>query len=349
MAELNTEQKIRINLSRNARSVLQNDREQFAPSLTANGFLNDLIERCIPVLDASIADALLRRRDEITGVLEKQGFPEKTILKVTGALLDSYEEKLTEKASSWPKGDSCTFRLNNRNTELLYSDDWPDLIFYEDKPVRYLKALIEEYASHSPYEREGIYYHEWIALIDQAVRSQTLVRLSMINVKNQKLEWDMRVYGVLPNDANLFHYIVGMAVQKGGLKSQESILPVRLSRLKSIRLITSSHARSGSLSKSERQKIEDRTGDRDVQFLLGHREDCVVDLNEDGRRYFRRTQYMKPPLKQIDREGRYHFDCSAEQLFQYFYKFGDRADVIAPESVRKRLREEYRRASEKYS
>ena len=171
----------------------------------------------------------------------------------------------------------------------------------------------------------------------------------MINAKNKKLEWDMRVYGILPNDANMFHYIIGMAVQKGGLKSQESILPIRLSRLKSIRLITSSHTRSGSLSKSERQKIEDKTADRDVQFLLGHKEDCVVELNEDGQRYFRRTQYMKPLLKQIDAEGRYHFDCSAEQLFQYFYKFGDRADVIAPESVRKRLREEYRRGFEKYS
>lgn len=349
MAELNTEQKIRVNLSRNAQNKLQSDREQFAPSLTVNGFFNDLIGRCIPVLDASISEALLRKKDEITGILEKQKFTEKIILKVTGALLDSYEEKLTEKAASWPKGDSCTFRLSNQNTRLLYDDDWADLIFYEDKPVRYIKALIEEYASHSLYEREAIYYHEWITLIDQAVRTQTLVRLSMINVKNKNLEWDMRVYGILPNDANLFHYVVGRAVPKGGLKSQESVMTLRLSRLKNVRLMTSPHARSGGLTKTERLKIEERIGKGDVQFLLESRKEGIVELNENGRRAFLRTQYMKPHLKEIDADGRYHFDASPEQLFQYFYKFGDRANVIAPESVRRRLKEEYRRGYEKYS
>ena len=348
MAELNTEQKLRINLSSNARDVIQNDREMFAPTFTFGGFLNELIERCAPVLDASIAEALERKRDKITAILEKRSFQEKTILKVTEALLEDYEGELTEKAASWPKGETCTFRLNNRNAEALYSEDWQDLIFYNDKPTSYIKALVEEYASHSLYEREAIFFHEWVTLVETAVETKTLVRLTMLNAIEEKLEWDVRVYGILPNDGNLFHYIVGKSVKKGGLKSDESIASFRLSRIREVKLLSSKHARSGALARHEIREIEDKIEKERIQFLVGSRKECVVELTEQGRRTFQRTQYMKPVLSGIDEEGRYHFECSPTQIFQYFYKFGDRALVIEPESVRHRLCEEYRRAYEKY-
>ena len=349
MAELNTEQKIRVSLSRTAQDVLQNDREMFTPSHTFGGFLNSLLSRCAQVCDASISESLEKRREYITSILEKNKIPSKTVLQVTEALLEAYEEELTQKAGSWPPGESCTFRLNNENAEKLYSEDWADLIFYDDKPPRYIKALVEEYASHSLFEREALFYNEWITLIETAVDTGTMVRLTMINAKNEKLEWDVRVYGILPNDGNLFHYIVGKSVKKGGRKSDETIASFRLSRISDIRLLSAKHARSGSLTRSEKQEIEDKIDKERVQFLVGERKDCVVELNEAGVQTFKRTQYMKPVLSKIDGQGRYHFECSPTQILQYFYKFGDRALVLEPESVRERLCEEYRRGYEKYS
>ena len=65
MAELNTEQKIRVSLSRTAQDVLQNDREMFTPSHTFGGFLNSLLSILwvevvgIPKLAAPIFNLLI--------------------------------------------------------------------------------------------------------------------------------------------------------------------------------------------------------------------------------------------------------------------------------------------------
>ena len=149
--ELNPEQKQRVNLSLHAQEILEADREQFAPQLTKNGFFNELLYRFAPQAGASISQTLERRRQTILLQLENLGMQKKrldpeTAEAVTKALLLPVRKELEMKAVSYPKGTSVLFRLSNRNSDLFYDPDWPDAAFYRNKPARYMKALIEEYA-----------------------------------------------------------------------------------------------------------------------------------------------------------------------------------------------------------
>ena len=171
--ELNPEQKQRVNLSLHAQEILEADREQFAPQLTKNGFFNELLYRFAPQAGASISQTLERRRQTILLQLENLGMQKKrldpeTAEAVTKALLLPVRKELEMKAVSYPKGTSVLFRLSNRNSDLFYDPDWPDAAFYRNKPARYMKALIEEYASHTQYQREAFYFNEWISQADAA-------------------------------------------------------------------------------------------------------------------------------------------------------------------------------------
>ncbi|MBR2257587.1 MAG: WYL domain-containing protein [Blautia sp.] len=347
--ELNTEHKQRINLTSHARDILRNDREMFAPHLTSSGFINELLARLVPQEEASITEAINKRRQYIMLRLEKKNFTEQTTEEVCSAFLEPYRESLKEKAVSWPKGTSVIFRLNNQNTELFYDPNWPDAAYYGHKPSKYMKALLEEYASHNLYEREGLFFHEWITLAEAARNTGKLLRIVTMNRKEERYGWDLRVYGILPNEAGLFHYIVGRSVRSGGLKSEESISSFRLSRLKDVRIMSSEYSRSGSLSKAETREIEDRIENNQIQFLVGENEEFIIALTKEGRQFYRQIQYMRPPLSYIDDDGYYHFNCTFYQAFQYFYRFGERAKIIKPELLKNRFLDEYRRAFEHYN
>ena len=346
--ELNTEQKQRINLTLSALQIINGDREQFAPHLTNSGFLNELLFRFAPQADASITDAVERQRQRILSSLEKKKLSQETLDTVTEALLEPFRRELILKASGHQKGSSLIFRLNNQNRDLFYSQDWPDAKYYDNTPSKYMKALLEEYASHTMYQREAFYFQEWITLAEAAAAAGRLLRITSVNAKGEKVVWDMRVYGILPNDAGLFHYIVGRSVLKGGLKSGERIASFRISRIVDMRILSAAGIRSGSLSKAERKEISEKIAHDHVQFLVGEREECVVRLTEKGKRMYRQIQYMKPLASFIDEEGCLHFDCSSFQILQYFYRFGEHACILEPASLREVFYDEYKRAYEAY-
>ena len=254
--ELNTEQKQRINLSLHAQDVLTIDREQFAPQLTSSGFINELLFRYAPQAEASVTENLERRRKNILMQLETIKMPELNRRAVADALLNPVREELVRKSAAFPRGTSVIFRLNNRNRDLFYDRDWKDAVYYDRRPSKYMKALIEEYASHTAFQREAFYFQEWITLAETAADAGKLLRFTTSNSRNELVIWDMRVYGVFPNEAGLFHYIVGRCVRKGGIKSDERIASFRISRMNEVKILSTASSRSGNLSKAEKKEIE---------------------------------------------------------------------------------------------
>ena len=348
MQELNTEQKQRINLTLPARDLLESDRELFAPHLTRSGFINELLFRIAPLSEASITETVERRREMLLSRLRSKKLPEDTIETVTEALLTPFREELIRKAASYPKGISEVFRLNNQNCSLFYQQHWADAEYYDQKPSKYMKALIEDYASRTLYQREAFYFHEWISLAEAAAAAGRLLRLTTENVSKDRFTWDVRVYKVLPNDAGLYHYIVGRAVPKGGLKSDERIASFRISRLVDVRILTADGIRSGSLSKAEKKELDEKIARQRVQFLVGGREEYVLHFTKNGKNLLKAIQYMKPSVSFIDENDNYHFECPKFQLFQYFSRFGEHAQIVAPASVRDEFKNWYKRAYEAY-
>ena len=78
-AELNTEQKQRINLSQHAQDVLNNDWNQFAPNLSKSGFINELLYRYAPQAQASVTETIKRQRQMLLIQLEKMRIDSKKV------------------------------------------------------------------------------------------------------------------------------------------------------------------------------------------------------------------------------------------------------------------------------
>lgn len=356
---INFDQKQRINLSARALDVLQLDEAAFYDGKSRTGFLNELLRRCAPGSDASVDSAVSQYRgrlEEILAKLLRKSDAESALLrKGIDAITKENEKSLSERALSWPRGTSVLFRLSNDNCKAFYGDGYeeepihplPDC--YGGKVSRYLKAIIEDYSSHTLYERESLYFHEEISLIRLAMDSGKAVRLTSAQPARDGqgaslVLWDVRVYDILPDDSGLYHYIVGMVAPATGAKQEEHVASLRLSRIRSVRILDNKSARSGRLTASEKRLLEKRINESRVQFLASDRDDIVVKLNPAGKITFSRVLYMRPRIDYIDGDGNYHFSCSRIQAEYYFEKFGGDAEILSPKELRDRFARRYQEA-----
>lgn len=354
---INFDQKQRINLSSRAADVLQTDAAAFYDDMNRTGFLNELLKRCAAGSDATIDLAVGQYRQHLEDVLKKSlkksEFESDLTKKEIYILSQEYETQLAKKALSWPKGTSVLFRLSNDNSKRFYGDFDIRPVFpvppcYNGKVSRYLKAIVEEYASHTLFKREELFFHEEIGLIQMAIESEKLMRIVSSVPGRGLVSWDVRAYRILPDDSGLYHYIAGMVAPAHGLKSEEHIASLRLSRIREIHIIDAQSARSGHLTSVEKKEIESRIEKNRVQFLAGDREDIIVRLTSRGKSTMSKVLYMRPRVDFIDEDGNYHFSCSRLQATFYFQKFGADAEILEPAELRSWFIDYYQHGYEQY-
>lgn len=74
------------------------------------------------------------------------------------------------------------------------------------------------------------------------------------------------------------------------------------------------------------------------------------DLTEKGKEFYRsRLNYRPQKINSESTEDEYVFSCTEQQAYVYFLSFGKDAEIIAPEKLRKRMKEFYESASNKYN
>lgn len=354
---INFDQKQRINLSSRTIDILELDAEAFCGGLNRTGFINELLRRCTAGSPASIDLACVQYRRNLEGILKeslkKSEMESDLTQRGMDALVKEHELQLSERALSWPKGESILFRLSNDNCRAFYSDYdqeplYPVPACYQGKVSRYLKAVLEEYCSHTMYERESLFFHEEISMIRMAMTSEKLLRMTSAGAGGRPGTFDVRVYDILADDSGLYHYIVGMVAPSYGTKKEEHIASLRLSRIRQIRVPDGPSVRSGHISSAQKKQIADRIRHSRVQFLASDREDIVVRFSKAGRDMYQRVLYMRPKADYTDEEGNDHFSCSYLQAEYYFEKFGAEAEVISPVSLRAKFASGYEKAHELY-
>lgn len=333
-----------LSLSDAAWAVLQDDRRDFGGGRSWAGILNHVFAAYRDAADASISVAAERRRAQYEEKLVDVAAPA-----VRGAVLErllaDYTEELIKKAAkngaAPPNEESFKFRLDRDN--YAFREQWldsPDAQYYGGRFSRYLRAVLEEYAAKTVYQREEVYFYRWITLIKGAMAGGGL-----LCVKVQKGNvYEVRPYGVLSGRQETYHYLVGMACQDGK-RDAEKIACFRLSKLVTLKL---SQKRSGRLTKEECKEIEDRIHTVGVEFLLQQQETICIRLTEQGRQDYGSQLHLRPAtVKRVEVDDgpyrwEYTFNCTAFQAKVYFLKFCGDAKVVAPQSLRKEFADKYR-------
>lgn len=77
------------------------------------------------------------------------------------------------------------------------------------------------------------------------------------------------------------------------------------------------------------------------QYMINDGEESCVRLTESGVRNFSRIYYGRPMVERVEdkEDGHYYyFNCSKDQIFFYFRRFGyEDAEIISPEPLRKKM------------
>ena len=349
-----------LSLSATAREVLEDDRLDFGNGQSWAGILNHVFAAYRDTADASISVAVERRRAQYEEKLVGVAAPavRKAVLE---ALLADYTEELIKKAAkngaappneeliektakngaTSSKKPGSKFRLDRDN--YAFREQWldsPDAQYYGGRFSRYLRAVLQEYAAKTVYQREEVYFYRWITLIKGAMAGGGLL---CVKGRNGNV-YDVRPYGVLSGRQETYHYLVGMACQDGK-RDAEKIACFRLSKLVTLKL---SQKRSGRLTKEECKEIEDRIHAVGVEFLLQQQETICIRLTEQGRQDYGSQLHLRPATVKraaVD-DGPYRweytFNCTAFQARVYFLKFCGDAKVVAPQSLRKEFADKYR-------
>lgn len=356
-SEIDIEHKIHLNLSPSARIVIDEDIKNFANGERYNrtGFLNKIFTNFHQSADASVNTRYAEYSSELDEKFSSKEFRKidtATINKFKDKLLNEYEEKLAEKVNSYQSGEGEKVRVNNENVDILA--ELIDSEFYNDKVGKYWKALLEEYAQKPMYQREQIYFKEFVDDIESAIAKKHKLKITTIErISSQNETYKSKLYftpyKILQDKTRSFNYVVGFSekILENGTISPKVIACIRVSRIERMLPIRSE---SGRIKEEDQRRIDREIEAKDIQFLLGDLINIKVRFTKKGERDFHRYLYMRPTYyeKVNGEENLYVFTCTEYQAINYFFKFGKDAEILSPSDTREKFIKKYREAYEKY-
>ena len=331
-----------LNLSPFAYDVIHNDMFAFGED-KLSGLINTVFDYYHPIAEASIARRLSVVKGDLQNLLSNISNENMIVSQTIHKILVAKKNNLTQKVSSYEKGKSFKFWLNQKNLEYLsshYSECNED-IHYTSRG-KYIKCVIEEYARLPYVERERIYYSPVIKTIEEAIKEGCQLAV----VTNSEKAYSVYPHGILCDPLSTANYLVGHCQRHGNDCDEKRPCSFRISAIKSIKAEKSKNA---FIKDSERKRLTELIASRGVQFLVGRDAEVVVKLSESGINKYQRQVHLRPALIEKKDENIYVFQCTTAQAEFYFFKFGPDAEIISPPQLRRRMARMYEKASEIYN
>ena len=349
MTKGSADQKQHLNLSPRAYAIVCQDMFTLMHTDSLSGFLNAVFARYYETAQASIGLYRSRRRQELVELfVERLG--EKMAGEAADCLLEKELARLQAQVRAYPGGCMLKFRLNNENFAYLYPEQEEDGVFhfpedaYYHSVGQYLKAVIEEYASHSFFEREEIFCRDILLQLENCIATGTLVRLNFVNGS-----FDMKPCCLQGDDKLEYHYLAGYSRPAHADGEGDSATSVRISQILSVE--TRSY-RSGRPTAAQRKELARLIHANGIAFLRGQvEEEIIVRLTPEGVRKYRKLLHLRPALvKREEQDGCsiYHFRCTRLQARFYLFRLGADAYVLQPPELRAALHERFAAAAKAY-
>lgn len=344
---LNDEQKIRVTLSKHADYIIATDMEVFSVDQRSS-FVNHVFKN---FYEDSIASVSLYRQERelyMSKLLEDSGLEEASIKSAVNCLIAPKEEKILDELTNMKNdnsGESFIFRLNDKNVSLL--KQCGGAIFYKNKPSVYIKCILEDYCSRSPIERLRIYRKETYQKIKEAISENRLIKVT-VSRYDQKLPLTVYPYKIARDELNSQEYLVCYSKEDGAPETTLSVSSFSMSRLVDFRV---SKARFR-LSKAQKDEIEKKLSLHSPAYFFGGIKEIKIRLSPNGCRKYKARPYSRPRCIKKEEAGNkyfdYYFECSEQQVIDYFFVFGKDAEIIYPADLRNNMMRKYKLALDQY-
>ena len=227
------ENKLRLNLSDYAFSVLNHDMEAFRLGETdskriPSAIINQIFSCCKDTATSSIALSANAKKEELAVILNGLESSDKAV----DRMVEVYVKELIATASDRLKmrGNPFSIRVDNRNLEYIRSDEGQaEGFYYNDRVGLYFKAIIEEYCQFPYVTREKIFFRD---ILNEITRAMDEVKIVKLKLQSQRTSSDreqsniiyMRPLCVEDDSEHMYNYLAGMAAPtQGGPWKPQSI------------------------------------------------------------------------------------------------------------------------------
>lgn len=335
-------QKQHLNLSDAAERIVESDQYIFRFK-SRSAFLNHVFQNYYELADASVSAALNRKRLELEALF--CAVPDTATKEaMIEQLLQQERSRILERVRNYQKGCGFKFHLSGENAGLLLNGAFPDEAVYQ-RPMRYFKAVIEEYAEKSFLEREAIVYQQLLQTLQNCIDSELFLCVTTGGTR-----YEVKPYRIMSDSESLYHYLVGISSPADASGEEPKIASFLVSRITGVRCYARSH-RSGHITERERERIQEKLKKEGVSFLIGSEEEITVRLSDEGMQRFNQLIHLRPvpcSAEQTADGTVLVFRCTRHQAKKYFFPFGSEAEILSPEALRAEFAADYQRAAERY-
>ena len=322
--------------------------------LSIGALINHIIKNYIETADASIAHRLHEKYQEFSKMFPPSQYDTDSRNKIIKELQNHEEKRLLMLKKQYLSSElkkSKKFYLKNEVKELLIHAMKNGEDKYYKRPGQYLTAIVEEYV-HKPYlERERIFCADLIQEIDSCIRKKKSLNVTTTSLKHYYM-FPLRIE---TDPMSMYHYVIGYSVPKESVPdyaSEEEKEKIFLSnkkacafRLSNISVVEDTPLNNCTLTKTDISELNKKVKQQGIQFLLSSPDRIRVKLSEEGVQQYSQNFHLRPQYTSIiEEENIYIFDCPADQIKFYFFKFGEKAEILDPPELRAYFQNKYQKA-----
>ena len=353
--------KQRINLSNHACSILLQDMDAFyhqmkiAPGsgVIDSVIINHIFRNFRDDANASLHLSCKRKQEELKRILS--GLDASVQKQAIAPLIEEHRRTITEqiRRDLSKKGEAYIIRIRRDNLNFLGNEPFPDWHegiknpqagLYRDKVGNYLKAVIEEYARKSYFEREAIFCKNTLETIRMAIRLSVMLK---VTTQNRYVQY-VRPYTIQGDPEQLYHYLAGyLAPGPNG--------PWRLGSIRLSMITDCEDAfESSDIQAEQIAELDAAIRKNGIQFLSDAThtdlpERIVVEFTKQGKQMYHKMLHLRPMYSNRPGELVYEFLVTRQQAESYFFKFGHNVKILEPEDLAEKFRRKYESAAKQYT
>lgn len=340
---INEEQKIRIVLSNKARLTMIEDMDVFRTPKAAT-FVNTVFENYKSEAKSSISLYLQQREIELDRLFTGAKLDAVSKKIAIDQILSVEKEEIKDKISNYssPKGQSKLYHINDNNVKYLLEDC--DEEQYYSRPGLYIRSIIEEYCSLPFIKRERIFRKDIYEAIERACSEKRILKIKANYYGKEQLFY-VYPYKIVPDSFHTQSYLVCYSRKAEDEEKDKVIASFSMARISSPTILM----KTFHLNKQEVSNIEAQIANYSPAYLIGKPEQIKVKLTKKGKQSYQSRLYSRPDkIDSLSSDEVYVFDCTQQQIFNYFFSFGADAEIISPEYLRNRFKNAHEKALEKY-
>lgn len=341
---INEEQKIRITLSDRARLTMREDMEVFGTRKAAT-FINAVFGNYKNEAKSSISLYLQQREIELDRLFTGTKLDAISKRIAIDQLLSMEKKTITVKISEYSTliGESKLYHINDSNVEYLLEDC--DENQYYSRPGLYMRSVIEEYCSLPFIKRERIYRKDIYEIIERACQEKRILKIKA-NYYGMDQLFYVYPYKIVPDSFHTQSYLVCYSRRAGEEEKDKIIASFSMARINTPTMLT----KIFHLNKHEILNIDSQISNYSPAYLIGKPEQIKVRLTKKGKQSYQSRLYSRPEkIESLSTDDIYVFDCTQQQIYNYFFSFGADAEIISPEYLRNRFINVHEKSLKQYS